>query len=377
MPNVLMFADTIRSPDLRREIPHPVSDPFLYGEHAGGRFAVTRSLEVARMKLVPGVEALALEELGYDELRAQGRDAAAAQLEVARRACERFGIRHAAIPPAFPAELADFLRAAGVELSVERQMFELRRRQKTQAQLDGIRRAQRAAEAGTAVVAELLRSARVDGGRVVHDGAPLTSERLKEAVAAAFAANRAAADDFIVAHGPQTCIGHHLGSGEIGAGEPITVDLYPRDRESGYFADMTRTFVVGPVDEELRTYHDLCKEALARAVAAIRPGARTADVHRAAAEVVEAAGYPTLLSKQPGAVLLDGFFHSLGHGVGLEVHEPPHLAPGDGELVAGDVVAVEPGCYRQGFGGVRLEDLVLVTEDGAEVLTSFPYELEP
>ncbi|HVU79634.1 MAG TPA: Xaa-Pro peptidase family protein [Gaiellaceae bacterium] len=375
--NVLMFADTVRSPELRHEIPHTVADPFLYGEVDGRRFAVIRSLEAARMNEVPGVEVVPLEELGYDELVAGGLSSGDVSLEISRRACERFGVRQAAVPPAFPVELADVLRAAGVELVVDRPVFERRRRIKSEAELAGIRRAQRAAEAATSAVAEILRASQIDGDRVLFEGKVLTSERLKAAVAAAFAANDAGADEFIVAHGPQTCIGHHMGSGPIGVGEPITVDLWPRDRESACFTDMTRTFVVGPVNDELRRYHDLCKRALEASMAAIRPGARTADVHRAAAEVFEAAGEPTLLSKQPGQVLLDGFFHSLGHGVGLEVHEEPHLGPGDGELVAGDVIAVEPGCYRQGFGGTRLEDLVLVTDSGPEVFTSYPYELEP
>ena len=329
------------------------------------------------MREVPGVEVVPLEELGYDELRAEGRSSGEVELEIAARSCRRFGVDSATVPPGFPVELADFLRASGVELNVDREFFERRRRAKTAAEIGGIRRAQVAAEAATAAVAAILRSADIAGRKVLYEGEPLTSERLKVAVAAAFAANEASADEFIVAHGPQTCIGHHMGSGEILAGEPITVDLWPRDRGSACFTDMTRTFVVGEVDDELRLYHDLCKVALDRSVAAIRPGATTADVHRVAAEVFEEAGQPTLLSKAPGQVLLDGFFHSLGHGVGLEVHEEPHLAPGEGELVVGDVVAVEPGCYRQGFGGVRLEDLVLVTDDGAEVFTDYPYDLEP
>ena len=375
--NVLMFADTVRSPELRHEIPSTVADPFLYGEVDGTRFTVIRSLEVERMKEQPGLEVVAHEELGWDELRADGRSAGEVDLEIAARACKRFGVESAAVPPGFPLELADFLRAAGVELVVDRDLFERRRRAKNSAEIAGIRRATHAAEAATAAVRSILRDATIDGRRVLYEGVPLTSERLKAAVAAAFAENNAGADEFIVAHGPQTCIGHHMGSGEILAGEPITVDLWPRDRESACFTDMTRTFVVGEVNDELRLYHALCKVALERSVAAIRPGLSTAELHRIAAEVFEDAGQRTQLSKQPGEILLDGFFHSLGHGVGLEVHEEPHLAPGEGTLVAGDVIAVEPGCYRQGFGGVRLEDLVLVTEDGAEVLTNYPYELEP
>jgi Xaa-Pro aminopeptidase len=376
MPNVLMFADTVRSPELRREVPHAVADRFLYGETGATRFAVIRSLEVARMREIDGLEVVPLEDLGYDELRAEGRGDGEVALEVALRGCKRFGVDAAAVPADFPLELADYLRAAGIDVVPDRDLFERRRRVKTPDQLAGIRRAQRAAEAGVRAIAEPLRAAEQVDGQLVSRGEPLTSELLKAAAAAAFVANDTSAEEFIVAHGPQTCIGHHMGSGAIGWGEPITVDIWPRDRESACFTDMTRTFVVGPVSDELREWHGLCKVALERSVAAIRPGARTAEVHRAAAEVFEAAGQPTLLSKQPGTVLLDGFFHSLGHGVGLEVHEAPHLAPGEGELVAGDVLAVEPGCYRQGLGGVRLEDLVLVTEDGAEVLTDYPYELE-
>lgn len=363
---ILMYADTIRSPDLRHAIPHSVADPFLYVEANGARHAVLRSLEVARMREVPGVEAIPLEDLGLDELVAEGRAPDEAALEIALRACRRLGVPEATVPPTFPTELADHLRAGGVDIGVDRELFAARRRAKTPAQLDGIRRAQRAAEAAVAAVAERLRS-----------GEPVTCEELKERVAFAFIRNGCGGDDVIVAHGPQTCIGHHSGSGPVAPGEPVTVDLCPRDPEAGCYTDITRTFVVGEPDEELRTYHRLVKDSLDRSLAAIRPGLPVRELHRISCEPFEAAGQPTRLSKRPGEVLLDGFFHSLGHGVGLEIHEPPALDAVDGELVAGDVIAVEPGCYRQGFGGVRLEDLVLVTEDGAEVLTDYPYGLAP
>jgi Xaa-Pro aminopeptidase len=141
---------------------------------------------------------------------------------------------------------------------------------------------------------------------------------------------------------------------------------------------MTRTFVVGDVPDELAEWQRLCKEALDRALAEIKPGVRGKRVFEGSCEIFEAAGLPTQRTKEPGKPLQDGFFHGLGHGVGLEVHEAPGMGQlGDKELVAGDVITVEPGLYRQGFGGVRLEDLVLVTEDGAENLTSFPYDLQP
>ena len=377
MASVLIFGDTVRCPELRVEVPHSVADPFLYVERNGDRYTVVRSLEAARMSEIEGMTVLPLESLGLDEYVANGLDSDAAMLEIAARACAELGVREAVVPAGFPLELADRLRAAGVVLDVDRALFTARRRSKTTRQLEGIRRAQVAAEAGPRAAADLLRAAdEIDG--VLHlDGEPLTSERLKQAVAEAFLANGATAEDFIVAHGEQTCIGHHMGSGAIRVGEPITVDLWPRDVESGFHTDMTRTFVVGRVSDELADYHRLCLEVHERVIPAIRPGVTGRELHTIASEVVEAGGYPTQLSKKPGEVLLDGFFHGLGHGVGLDVHEDPPLDLSGGALVAGDVVAVEPGCYRQGYGGVRLEDLVLVTDDGAEVLTSYPYALAP
>jgi Xaa-Pro aminopeptidase len=377
MTNVLIYADTVRTPELRQEIPHAVTDALLYGETEGRRFAVVRSLEVARMSEIEGLEVIPEEELGLDDLQADGMTVAEAHLELALRACRRFELDRAVIPPAFPTELADYLRAAGLELTVARDLFEHRRRKKTSAQVEGIRRAQQAADAANAAIAEVLRGAQISGDRVLFEGEPLTSERLKAAASAAVTASGCSAEEFIVAHGAQTCIGHHHGSGEIAPGEPITVDIWPRDAATACYTDMTRTFVAGEVDDELREYHRLCKAALEHALAAIRPGVLASEVYRVAAEVFEEAGQPTLLSKKPGTVLDEGFFHRLGHGVGLEVHEPPYLSPAGEEIVAGDVLAVEPGCYRQGFGGVRLEDTVLVTDDGVEVFGSYPYELEP
>jgi Xaa-Pro aminopeptidase len=375
---VLMFGDTTHSATLRNEVPHAVHDPFLYVEQGDERFAILRSLEVARMSEVPRMRALPLEELGLDELVASGDSPERATLEIALRACRRLGVDRAVVPPAFPLELADHLRAGGIELTVDAELFAARRRAKSTPQLAGIRRAQTAAEAAVAAVARALHDADVGtGGSLVLDGAPLSCERLKQDVALAFIRNGCGGDDVIVAHGYQTCVGHHPGSGQVLEGEPVTVDLCPRDAESGCYTDITRTFVRGPVNEELALYHRIVKESIDAVHAAIEPGRPVRELHRIACAPIAAAGQPTRLTKRPGEVLSDGFFHSLGHGVGLEIHEAPHLDQNDDVLVPGDVIAVEPGCYRQGFGGVRLEDLVLVTEAGGELLTDYPYDLAP
>ena len=378
MPEILVYADSLRSPEMRHEVPLAVPDPFLYAERDGKGSVVASSFELGRInEVAPHLEVLPLEEFGLDELYAQGLSRDEIELEVILRAARRFGLERASVPATFPLEVADHLRANGIDVKADRGLFIGRRRVKNEAELAGIRRAQRAAEAGMDAARELLRAAERQNGGLVVNGEPLTCERLKLAVEQVFTEHGVFADEFIVSHGAQTAIGHDMGSGPIAPDEPICLDLFPRDRESGCYADMTRTFVVGEPSDELREYHKLCREALDRAVAAVKPGIPGKDLNRLACDVFEEHGFPTLLSKQPGEVLKDGFYHSLGHGVGLEVHEEPALGRGPGELLAGDVIAVEPGLYRNGYGGCRLEDLVRVTEDGAETLTDYPYELEP
>jgi Xaa-Pro aminopeptidase len=377
MTDVLMYADTLRSAELRHEIPTPIIDPFLYVERDGAVYAVLSQLDSDSARAArPELQIIAPEVLGLDELLAGGADAEEALLEIAVRGCLELDVDHAVVPPRFPLELADRLRERSVELRVDRRMFTERRRIKSEAELDGVRRALRAAEHGMAAAAELLRSAEPGDGVVLLDGEPLSCERIKAAIRAAITDRGSLAEDMIVSHGAQTAIGHDRGSGPIGTGEPVVVDLWPFDPESGCFADMTRTFVVGEPSEELRSWHALCVEALERVMQAVRPGVRGRALYELVCQLFHNHGHPTQLSKRPGEMLRDGFFHALGHGVGLEAHEAPNIgrSPTD-ELVRGDVLALEPGLYRHGFGGCRIEDLVRVGDDGPEPLTRFPYEL--
>jgi Xaa-Pro aminopeptidase len=168
-----------------------------------------------------------------------------------------------------------------------------------------------------------------------------------------------------------------MGSGPLLPDEPIVFDLFPRDRATGIYSDMTRTYVVGTPSEELLEYHRLCKEALERSTARVRAGVNGRDLMQLVCDLFAEHGYPTQLTKEPGQVLDSGFFHGLGHGVGLEVHERPWISRAGDDFVAGDVITLEPGLYRAGFGGVRLEDILVVTDDGADVVTNYPYDLAP
>jgi len=377
MSNVLIVGDTLRTPELRHEVPLAIADPFFYAEIDGRRIVVTSSMEAARVEgLGAGLEVHTTEEYGADELRRGSLDPHAYATELAIRIVRGLAVAAATVPRGFPLGIADALRAGGVALTVDQRLFDDRRRCKSPAELAGIRRAQCTAEEGMEVARDLLRRAERSNGGLAVDGEPLTCELVKQHVQSAFLANGAIAEEMIVSHGPQTAVGHDMGSGAIAADDIVLLDLFPVDLESSCVADITRTFVVGNPPDEVRGWYGLCREALDLAVAEVRPGANGGDIHRLVSRFFAERGFPTQLTKPPGEPLLDGFYHGLGHGVGLEVHEAPSLGMVGEELVAGDVITIEPGLYRHGFGGVRVEDLLYVTEDGYELLTDCPYDME-
>ena len=377
MTDVLIIGDSVRSPELRHEVPIAIGDPFLYAEVAGSRHVVVSALEISRVEELGGdLEKHTFEEFGYEDLIAQGLPVNQLWPALWRNAARALGLREAVVPITFPFGHAVALSEGGIELRPDQDLFDERRRVKNETELEGIRRASRAVAAGMGRAVDLLRAADRSNGGLVLDGEPLTCERLKSELGRVFDEHGAVGDDVIVSHGAQTAVGHDPGSGQIASDDVVLFDLFPYDRETGCYTDFTRTVTVGQAPEEIREFHRLAREALDRAVAAVKPGVDGKDIHRIVCDYFHEHGQKTQLHKEPGEVLRDGYFHGTGHGVGLEVHEQPSVGRVGGVLVAGDVIALEPGLYRNGFGGVRLEDLVLVTEDGGEVLTDFPYDLE-
>src|SRR5256885_2008943 len=329
---------------MRHAVPLGVPDPFLYAEESGSRHVFASSMEATRIRELGLFEVHVSEELGMDELIATGVDRRELDAQLALRAVASLGPTRASVPANFPVWLADRLRADGVELEVDQELFDDRRRAKTDAQLAGMRRAQRAAEAAMDACRELLRRAEVRGDELLLDGEKLTVERVKADLNVVFAAHDTTAHEYIVAPGAQGAVGHDVGSGPIRPHTPLAVDIFPRDNASAVYTDMTRTFVVGDVTDDVREWHRLCKEALDAAVAEIRAGLEARAIFDLTCEIFEAAGEPTQRTKQPGETLADGFFHGLGHGVGLEVHEAPGMGRlADKTLGAGPRGPGEPG----------------------------------
>ena len=249
---VLICADSTRSPEMRHEVPVAIPDAFLYAEQNGRRVAVVSSLEAVRINAAdPGIEVITPDALGADELLAEGVPVDEMLLRVYARACRELGITSAAVPSTFPLELADRLRADGIDVQPDRELFDLRRRSKNATEIAGLRRAQRACEAALDSRAGDAPQRDESNGTLVLDGEPLTCERIKMEVERIFGEHGAFADEFTVSHGAQTAIGHESGHGAILAGEPIVFDLFPRDRATGVFTDMTRTYVVGEPPAEI------------------------------------------------------------------------------------------------------------------------------
>ena len=377
MPDVLLIGDSIRSPELRHEVQVEIGDPFLYAEVDGRRVAIAWSVEGDRIAFVnPTIEIVPSETFSIADLVRDEVDLYDMAAFQAVRMVRSLGITSALVPSSFPLRVADELRSAGIEIVVDQRHFDDRRRVKSAVELEGIQVAQRAAEDGMAAIVSALRRSETSMGGRVLDGEVLTCKGLQLLATEAFALRGCRGDDLTVVCGAETAGGHDPGSGRVGNDDVVLCDIFPRHLASGCFADMTRTFRLGTPDETLSLWHAQCVEALELAVSMVRPGIEGSEMHRAVSAFFEDRGHPTQLSAPEGFVLRDGFSHGLGHGVGLELHEAPGLGRLGHALVAGDVIALEPGLYRHGWGGVRIEDIVLVTDSGAEILSRFPYDLE-
>jgi Xaa-Pro aminopeptidase len=349
-------------------------DPFVTLYDGEVRLLFTRSLEYGRAK--KEARAATIERgtnFDYAE-KAQEYGPQEARIRVIAAFLESHGVGSVAAPPRFPLQTADGLREQGIEVQPDESgaVTEVRAT-KTDEEIEYIREAQRANEAAMARAEELISSADANAdGELVVDGEVLTSERVTEEIEVTLLRHGCALDETIVACGEDAADPHDRGSGPLLADEPIIIDIFPRNKTSRYHADMTRTFCHGEPSERVQEWFDLTDRAREAAIEAVEPGVEADAAHAAACEVYEAVGLPTLRNDPTTET---GFIHSTGHGLGLAVHELPSVAESGETLQPGHVITIEPGLYDPAVGGVRIEDLLVVTEDGYENLTEYDIEL--
>lgn len=299
----------------------------------------------------------------------------AADHRVLGRFLREHGVEAVAVPETFPIGYAEGLRDQEVPIHVDHDdVIQSIRAIKTTSEIEAIEHAQRATEQAMEGAEHLLRDAEIVDDRLELDGEVLTSERIKEAMEITLLRHRCEANEIIVASGKQASDPHNRGSGPIQPHSPIVIDVFPQHRDSKYHADMTRTFCVGEPTDTAATWYDLVLEAQQAAFDTLGPGVTGEAVHNAVCDVFEAHGIQTLRTNESAST---GFFHGTGHGIGLEVHESPRLSTRGEELKPGHVVTVEPGLYDPDVGGIRIEDLVVITEDGYRNLTSYDTHFIP
>jgi Xaa-Pro aminopeptidase len=374
-PAPLLYASTEHSADMLYFGRFDVPDPFIALAVRGKKIAVLSALEFGRAKKSSGFECVLPLEPWLAKAKAafphtQPRAGAA---EVIALLARTHRLRGFTVPEDFPAGLLDRLRHHGLKITVASGAFFPEREIKTPAEAAAIREGNRCSALGIAAARDVLRASTIRGNRLWHRGAVLTSERLKTAIEIACLEAGAVSLNTIAAGGDQACDPHERGSGPLRPRELIIVDVFPRVTATGYHGDMTRTFLRGRASEAQRALVASVRAAQLAALSKIRTGANGRDVHTACVEVFTARGYETKLTPR-GSV---GFFHGTGHGLGLDIHEPPRMSGAvDYALKRGSVVTVEPGLYYPGLGGCRIEDVVQVTDHQPRMLSDSPYEWE-
>lgn len=370
-PALLLYAAPETDADMLYATRFFAPDPFLFVQAGGERVVVMSDLEMDRARKQARVDrVLSWTKLAAEVERAGHSPTVAA---VAARVLRRYKVRSARVPSAFPLGLAWELAAAGIRVRPRRDPFWPQREIKGRDEVRAIGLALRAAEAGLEAGLEALRACSLGrDGYLRRGGRRFTAEDLRAAVNARIMAAGCLPAHTICAPGDQAVDPHEEGHGPIRAHTPVVMDIFPRSERSGYFGDLTRTVVRGRASDRLREVYALVHEGVRLGHRLARPGARGQDIHQRIHALFESRGYRTGL--QDGR--MQGFFHGTGHGLGLQIHEAPSISSRPSTLRAGHVVTVEPGLYYLGLGGVRIEDVALITSTGSRNLTRVPKFLE-
>jgi Xaa-Pro aminopeptidase len=348
-----------------------VPDPFIFFQHKNTSYVVMSDLEIDRAKRQARADRVLSLSQYQRKLRKLGK--VPATIEVLDLLFRERGIRSLIVPANFSALLADQLRAKGFSLHIKRDPFFAQREIKTNEEVRRITESLRVARLGLeAGIGTLKRSKFGRDGYLYLNGAKLTSETLKTAVNTTIMAQGWLPSHTIISSGNQCVDPHHEGTGPIKAHTSIIFDIFPRSQKNGYFGDLSRTVVRGRASERLKKIYATVQEGQQIGFDLIRDGVNGKEVHEKILELFAARDFPT--GKINGR--MQGFFHGTGHGLGLDIHEAPRIAPVDATLKSGHVVTVEPGLYYLGVGGVRLEDVVLVKTKGNRNLTDCPQFLE-
>ncbi len=367
--NTLLIIDSSEdNADLYYRTRFFVPDPVIFIEHEGKRILVLSDLELDRGKKEAKVDTfLSLSE--YRKKLPSRKRKLSGMTDIVDLVFKELRIKSAVVPGRFPIRFADELRKFGYKISYKKkEPFFEERLKKTPQEVKFISDSLRKTEKAMDLAISMVASSEIRGKRLFLNGRVLTSEMIKSEINAKLSRLGYTSSHTIVACGVHSSMPHHTGAGPLFAGQPIVIDIFPRSQVSGYFGDMTRTVIKGMPSKELEKMYQTVLKGQRLGMSLIKHGAKVREIHKAIVQFFKKSGFETgtIDGKQ------QGFIHSTGHGLGLEIHEPPRLGSTEGVLEEGNVVTVEPGLYYEKLGGIRIEDVVVVKKGGCVNLTRYP-----
>ena len=375
-PATLLAGIPATNPALYHRVRFAVGDPAALVTVGGKSVLIVRDIEMDRARLTARADAIAC-PADFAPAGGLSGDRETATAQAAAECLRHAGVKDVTADRSLPLIYAHVARAAGLAVTCDPAMGVLERRAKDAQEIEWLARAQAVTEDAVRVACELIATADVSpDGTLIADGTPLTSERVRLALDLFLLEKEFDNPRAIVAAPPHSGDCHHAGTGPLRTGVPVIVDVFPRDRKTLYWGDCTRTVVHGTPSDAVRKMHAAVVGAKAAAVAAVRPGVTGEAVHAATVALIRRHGYPTGLPPAGAPADFTSMPHGTGHGVGLDIHEPPLLDAAGPPLLAGDCLTVEPGLYSVAHGGVRVEDMVIVTPTGCRNLNRLPEGLD-
>ena len=369
--NLLILASSEKNADLYYATKFIAPDVFVFVRVRGKKYILVSDLEIDRARK----QARAHSIISTSRLAAEYKQKHKKQcsfIELILYFLKKKKVQNVFVPGNFPVQYYEPLRRAGLRIQYKNGIFFEKRLIKDRFEIAAITQALRATEKAAHEAIKVLKGSTIRKGKLYFHGKILTSESLRKLIHQTLLSEDCAGEHTIVSCGHHSIDPHDQGSGPLLAHQPIIMDIFPRSQKTLYYADFTRTVVRGKASSELKKIYTAVSEGQDIGFKMVRSGIAGKKVHEAIQNRFKELGYNTGLKDGR----MQGFFHSTGHGLGLDIHEPPRVSVGEDILKAGQVVTVEPGLYYKGVGGVRLEDVVVVTGKGCRNLTRFPRKLE-
>lgn len=367
-----MIADSEKDSNMFYATGFLAPDPFIYLQNADKKIMVINDLEIDRAKFQSKTEVV-LSLSKYEKIAARQNKKPVELVDTVIAILNEIKIKKLIVPGNFSIKYADTLRKNGFKLKVKQDPLFSAREIKNKQEIGHITKTLRTAEKVLSKAIDSIANSSIKNGFLyTKHGKAITSESVKKMINVELMKNGCIAKHTIVSCHEHSCEPHNVGRGPLRANEPIIFDIFPKDEETGYYADISRTIVKGKASLSIKNMYKAVESAQDLVFRFAKSGAQGSNIHSKVVRHLQSLGYKT--GKAKGK--MRGFFHGTGHGVGLDIHETPRISRSKYTLMAGNVVTVEPGLYYPGIGGVRLEDTIRITDDGCVNLTKFPKILE-